>query len=89
MPLSTVQAAGYIEQRAPRDSEAQYPDDLQQSNFDKSGLLSHEEGHLCYMADHFRSPSTHETHCSGLVGSNEIFDTAGIPIVVLHEFRGN
>ncbi|KAJ5825761.1 hypothetical protein N7474_002899 [Penicillium riverlandense] len=46
MPLAIVQAAGYINHRAPRCSVSQYLDTLRKSHDDATRLLKYEPGHL-------------------------------------------
>jgi tetratricopeptide (TPR) repeat protein len=46
MPLTIVQAAAYIKQRAPRSSVKQYLEKFRQSDREKMSLLDHEGGQL-------------------------------------------
>lgn len=46
MPLAIVQAAAYIQKRAPRCSVRRYIDDFSNSDQAKTSLLNHEAGHL-------------------------------------------
>ncbi|KAF4609817.1 hypothetical protein G7Y89_g15806 [Cudoniella acicularis] len=46
MPLGIVQAAAYINQRAPRCSVRQYIEKFQKTDRSKTSLLTHEAGHL-------------------------------------------
>jgi tetratricopeptide (TPR) repeat protein len=46
MPLAVVQAAAYINQRAPRCSVHEYIEKFQKTDRSKTSLLTHEAGHL-------------------------------------------
>jgi tetratricopeptide (TPR) repeat protein len=46
MPLAIVQAAAFISQRAPRYPVAKYLEDFRKSERKRSGLLTHDDGHL-------------------------------------------
>jgi hypothetical protein len=46
MPLAVVQAAAFINQRAPRCSVREYIEKFQKTDRSKTSLLTHEAGHL-------------------------------------------
>lgn len=99
MPLTIVQAAAYIKQRAPRVSVPRYLEYLQESDDNKASLLRHEEGHLrrdreartaIFLTwqitfDHLRQV---RRTAAGLLALMSFFDRQGIPGLVLRDQPG-
>jgi hypothetical protein len=94
MPLALVQAAAYIQERAPRCSVQQYLEEYRQSDSQKTSLLDHRAGHL--RRDESASNSilltwqisfdyihSIQKSAADLLSLMSFFDRQGIPEVVL------